>query len=349
MMAAHAAPPAQNNFDLLRLLFAGIVCVVHAYDLSGLPDLAWTRQYLSSMLAIKGFFVISGYLIFVSFARSRDWRDYVDRRFRRIYPAYAAIVLACALGFVVVSDLGAAAYFTHADFWQYLAANLVFLNFLQHELPGVFADHRLAAVNGALWTLKIEVMFYASVPVLAWLAARFGAIRVLAVGFLLSSAWASGFGWLGQGSEVLWYDELARQLPGQLRYFLAGAAFAWYPGLLARHRLPAALLAVGLILLDDRLTALAILEPIALGVLVMALARGPVLPSPARFGDFSYGVYIVHFPVIQLAVHLGLAAAGGPVFLLATMAATLLGGVVSWHLVEKRFLRRDSHYRQAAG
>src|SRR5205814_8049913 len=32
---------ARNNFDLLRLLFAGTVCLVHAYQLSGRPELAW--------------------------------------------------------------------------------------------------------------------------------------------------------------------------------------------------------------------------------------------------------------------------------------------------------------------
>lgn len=342
------APSASNNFDLLRLLFAGLVCVVHAFDLSGIASLSWTREYLSSMLAIKGFFVISGYLIMVSFERSRGWRDYADRRFRRIYPAYAAIVLICALGLVLVSTRAPMAFFTDADWWRYLAANLAFLNFLQHELPGVFEGHRVEAVNGALWTLKIEVMFYASVPIIVWAIRRYGARPILLAGFIVSTLYSLVFEYLGRTHGVQLYDELARQLPGQLRFFLAGAACFYLPGLLDRHRIIKAILAVILIRLDDHVPALSVLEPIALATLVILAARIPRIPSPSRWGDFSYGVYIVHFPVIQLAVHFGLIALGGPLFLMITMALTLVGGVCSWHLVEKRFLRRDSHYRQVA-
>ncbi len=346
-MISPNAPQASNNFDLLRLLFAAVVCVVHAYDLSGMSELAWTREWLSSMLAIKAFFVISGFLIMMSYERSRSWRDYADRRLRRIYPAYAAIVLLCAFGLVLVSSVPASAYFSADIWWQYLLANLSFLNFLQHELPGVFSGHRLAAVNGALWTLKIEVMFYLSVPILVWLIRRLGAWPVLLAGFVASTVWSMGFEYLGRETGLPIHEELARQLPGQLRYFLAGAAGWYLPALLERHRLMKALAAIGVLALASLVPLLAVLEPIALAAVVLIVARGPQLPSPARWGDFSYGVYIVHFPVIQLAIHFGATALGGLPFLLLTLSLTMLGGVVFWHGIEKRFLRRDSHYRQA--
>jgi peptidoglycan/LPS O-acetylase OafA/YrhL len=73
--------------------------------------------------------------------------------------------------------------------------------------------------------------------------------------------------------------------------------------------------------------------------LVLYLASLPSrLSGFARYGDFSYGVYIYAFPVQQLLV----AWMGGrvPVLLLAAMALPIVVvlAALSWHLVEKRAL-----------
>jgi peptidoglycan/LPS O-acetylase OafA/YrhL len=90
------------------------------------------------------------------------------------------------------------------------------------------------------------------------------------------------------------------------------------------------------------------LEParaLGLGLVAIWIASGwPRLPDAARFGDLSYGVYIVHFPIIQTVVALGLFTApwtGAGVSLAAAVVAALL----LWYLVEKPALRRDSAYR----
>ena len=64
------------------------------------------------------------------------------------------------------------------------AANLIFLNFVHPTLPGVFEGNQLSEVNGALWTLKIEVMFYAAVPLLAWAFRKLGRLPVIAAVYL---------------------------------------------------------------------------------------------------------------------------------------------------------------------
>jgi len=72
----------QNNFDLLRFTFAFVVFLVHAYALSGAEPLAVLSRYLSSEIAVKSFFVVSGFLIFMSYENSHSTRSYFIKRAR---------------------------------------------------------------------------------------------------------------------------------------------------------------------------------------------------------------------------------------------------------------------------
>jgi peptidoglycan/LPS O-acetylase OafA/YrhL len=61
------------------------------------------------------------------------------------------------------------------------------------------------------------------------------------------------------------------------------------------------------------------------------------------YGDFSYGMYILHYPIIQTILHFGWFQNNPWSFLAVAMAATTAGAIAMWHLVEKRFLGRRSH------
>ena len=172
----HSVPDVishKNNFDLLRFVFAFIVFLYHAHVLSGRPELAGLSHWFSAEFAVESFFVVSGYLVFMSYESSRSAGDYFGKRARRIYPAYFAVVLTAALAGTLITTLPLSGYFS-AGWWRYVAANLAFLNFLAPELPGLFRDNPIHAVNGALWTLKIEVMFYVALPIIAFICVRLG-------------------------------------------------------------------------------------------------------------------------------------------------------------------------------
>jgi peptidoglycan/LPS O-acetylase OafA/YrhL len=337
----------RNNFDLLRLVLAATVCFTHCYELSGYQQLAWITKVLSSATAVKAFFVISGFLIFMSFERSTSIYSYAEKRLRRVYPAYLTVVLLCALTLFSVSSKGVSDYFFSAAWLKYVLANSLFMNFIQPSLPGVFDMNRLHAVNGALWTLKIEVGFYLSVPVLVFLFRRFGTLLVIFAAYLGSVAWAAIFSWLDKrtGSQI--YLELGRQLPGQLSYFVAGGLFYYHFSFFERwSRL--LLCAAILVLIINSYWSVGALEPVALATTVMFLSMFPYLGNFGRHGDFSYGVYILHFPILQCLIGSGIFSDSPWLFLAAGASATLAGAVAMWHLVEKRFLLRTSHYVAAS-
>lgn len=331
----------ENNFDLLRWLFAGTVCLVHAAELSAFPQLAWISGLLSSTVAVRAFFVVSGFLIFMSYERSSSLRSYASKRLRRIYPAYAVVILLCAFVLALVSTRAPGDYFSWG-WMKYVAANLVFLNFLQPMLPGVFESNTLAAVNGALWTLKIEVMFYGAVPLFVMLFRWLSPLPVLVFFYLLSVTYAELMTALAARGEGGFYEELARQLPGQLCYFMAGAYFYYFLPLFERWRgwFLAAAVAV---LCVDHYYRLPLFEPFALAAVVLFFALFPYVGRFGKYGDFSYGIYILHFPIIQLLVYSGAFRDRPWVFLALALCLTMAGAVALWFGVEKRFLHRGRH------
>lgn len=295
---------------------------------------------------MKGFFVVSGFLIFMSFERSSSVSSYAKKRIRRIYPAYFTVVMLCAIGLFAVSSKGFADYFSFA--WVgYVLANLLFVNFLHPALPGVFDGNTFTAVNGALWTLKIEVLFYISVPLFVFLFRRFNRLSIIAAFYLLSVAYSVLFSWVAKktGSDI--YLELGRQLPGQLSYFMAGGFFYYYLPTFERYT-PYYVLGALFVLAANRYWPLSPFEPFALATIVVFFALYLYMGNFGKYGDFSYGVYILHFPIIQCLVYSARFTDRPWLLLAVAVLATVAAAIAMWHLVEKRFLLRNSHYVAAS-
>lgn len=337
-------PSYANRFDFIRLILAAGVFIYHAVVIGAFTPFGEAERVLAFLAeaSIEGFFIVSGLLVAGSLDRSSGLADYAGKRVRRLYPAYAVVIFVpAAISLFLTWDV--------AGVGSYLAANLVFLNFLAPDLPGLFADNRFTAVNGALWTLKIEVMFYLVLPLILMGLNRLRSFWWAGIVLLYAAgeAWAM----LVPGiAEQAAGTELGRQLPGQMAFFAMGIAL-WKasPGIQNRW---GALALCGTALLGatylhpplEPLRALALAGVIG----AVAWAPGPEL-NAARFGDVSYGLYITHFPILQALAAAGLAATLGLAgFLALATVLTLAASFALWHLVEKPALRPSSHYRRVA-
>jgi peptidoglycan/LPS O-acetylase OafA/YrhL len=322
--------PIRNNFDFLRFSLALTVCLVHASILADNPELAVISDFLSSEVAVQGFFAISGFLIFMSYERSKSLKSFAMKRVLRLFPAYVTVIVLSALLLRSLSSSDAY-YFTY-EWWAYLAANLVYLNFLQPELPGVFQGNVIPAVNGALWTLKVEIAFYLVVPAFVWAIRLWGPMFVLIAAYLISSVYANYVS-----------GPLKHQLPGELRYFMAGAACYYGWPLLQRHikLIPAICL---VIIYAGKVLPISFIVPAAVGILVISAGFFCYLGNFGRYGDFSYGIYILHFPVIQTLTQLGVFKASPWLGLLMATTLTLIGAVLMWNFIESRFLQSHGRY-----
>jgi peptidoglycan/LPS O-acetylase OafA/YrhL len=137
-----ARAPHYPALDLMRAGAAGMVFLFHA----GIPGAPFE---LANGLQV--FFVLSGLVVYLPFARARVRGErvaivpYLVRRALRVYPAYlvAAFAITAIDGGVLVLDPRALATIS---WWPVIV----------------------------MWTLAIEIQFYALVPVLDWIVRRLG-------------------------------------------------------------------------------------------------------------------------------------------------------------------------------
>ncbi len=280
-----------NNFTIIRLILATLVVFGHFKVLPGLSKAHGIYGYAD--FAVDAFFVVSGFLVYGSFDNSPKVKGFYIKRFFRIYPLYFVIVImqAFAMALIIGSDI------KYYDVIKYIASNLVFLNFISPDIGGVLAGQNNIAINPSLWTLKIEVMFYLIVPVIWYFIKRIGVITIPLI-YIASTIFAITA--INYGHETL-----AKQLPGQLRFFIIGIAFYIYRNKFMLPK-PVAFLTAALLFVACSLRytyPLTPIYPILVGSLVfICVLRLPVIKMKL---DMSYGVYLIHAPLIQLALLLG--------------------------------------------
>ena len=318
----------ENNFDIVRLALAMDVVLFHSSALSDSPALAWLPAYASGQMAVEGFFAISGFLIFASYERCTSLGDYIQKRAYRILPAYWLATVLCLL-----------IAFSYGRFQVggFLFANLTFATYLHPGVPGVFQSNHETAMNGALWTIKIELMFYVAVPLIVWLCRRLHRDAVLWALFAASIFY-----------RVHVNGKFALQLPGQLSYFMIGALVHYHLDFFMRYGrwlVAAAALFYGI----HVWTGWFFLRPLAIAPLTLGAALLlPHIQGPTRWGDFSYGSYVLHWPIIQVLVTTGLYRFHPWLGLLVGIVLVFAGAIFSWFLVEKPSLAH-AHARSRSG
>jgi len=319
-----------------------MVCLYHSFELSHLAELAWIPRFFSPEIAVNGFFIISGFLITLSHDRSSGTKAFFRRRFFRIYPAYIVVVLASSIGLLAFSSESGANYFNNS--WaMYVFANAFLLDFIQPTLPGVFVKNIFQSINGSLWTIKVEAFLYATVPLVAFFSRKVSKRVVLLTLYLTSTllSWSLGALPCFKESWLCW--QIAREVTSPLSYFLAGAIF--YRSLVTVERHMKLVLIGGLaILLVNEMHSVPVLAPLGLAAVIMFTAFFYFFGAYEKFGDFSFGIYITHFPIAQIFLIHKWPYERPIAFLFTVLLVSLTAAFLLWRLIERRFLSVTNPY-----
>ncbi|HEV2813351.1 MAG TPA: acyltransferase [Solirubrobacteraceae bacterium] len=357
------------DLDAIRAVAVLAVLAAHAYLLGGSAPPHTSRDPGDMLINAGGqgiwlFFALSGYLISGPFVRTLLRGEplppaggYALRRAARIIPAYWIAFAAILVLLPVAGGL---------EWWQVPLHGALLHNLVPGEGQALFF---------VAWTLGIEALFYAFVP-LAALAVRRAAgprplhPRTLAVGvgalWLASIAWsawaAAEYPNVGPFAAVANADVFRLSLPALLSVFCPGILMAvaldsgWRPR--RPELLAAGALAVGAVALYANTTSSTVVLDlsrqvwaVAAGLALAAALAGwgrlrPLARALAPIGLVSYGLYLWHYVTVRVLEHEGVAVQAGalswPLRAALVLAISVPLALASWLLVERPLLRRTS-------
>jgi len=341
----------RNNFDFLRLLFATLVLITHSYTLSGLPEndflSQWTHGQIScSSLGVKGFFIISGFLIFQSVLRSKNWFDYMIKRILRIYPAYMIVLVVGLLVAWGLTDLNTQQFFADRSARNYISQNLAMFLPLKYQVDNVFATNPYKyAINGSIWTIPYEFLFYILLSLTFILKQFTKLLTILFIaGFVL--LFLCMLRYENVPAYYIPADTFEIHLLMHLALcFFGGAALAAIRIHEFRYKL---LLLIGTIILLFVIIGLHkfyytqfILLPVII-ILIGTYATKGIAGLNKTMGDFSYGIYLYGFIVQQTLIHFFNLDHLQLMFI--AIPITFILGALSWYLIEKRALTLKKYF-----
>ena len=158
--------------DFLRVCSVGLVAWFHIWQQSWLnpnlhigsvtlnlyPLVACGYMFVDLMLLLSGFLLMLGYLS----GRVKRWKDFYIARAARILPSYLLCIGVVLFAFA----LPGGEYGSSRHLWTDVLSHLTFTHNFFYE------SYIATRLNGALWTLAVEVQFYLVFPLIAGLFKR---------------------------------------------------------------------------------------------------------------------------------------------------------------------------------
>lgn len=298
----------QHMTDYLRGVAALMVCLCHFRH--ALPQSLDTFVHDAGALGVQVFFVISGFIIPFSLARSNyrltSFPRFILKRIARLQPPLLA---GLALTFVL----------SHAAIWYKGAgaASFDLRAFLQTALY-----MRIPSENPVVWTLIVEAKYYLFIGLLhPLLFSRDARVRLGSFALCV----------LASATALRLIPDLAH-----LPLFLMGFAACQYKLGLASWREAAALALLAAASAWPGSTGAQIATGLLAAVLV-TIQAGPQWKSGLFLGSISYSLYLIHFPVGVKLLNLILPRIGWPWYMLmlpVTLAACIAVAALLWKLAE---------------
>ena len=312
--ASKQASKRNNCLNLIRLLAALDVFYGHAivnYDFAGFGETKGVLSILVIFMNVffvffKGvpiFYILSGFLIWDSIERTKDFKEYARKRIFRIYPELWGAVIVSLISIVIL-------YREKINWIMMLLFGITQATVLQFWTPDFLRDFGNGTPNGALWTICVIVQFY----IVCWFVHRVMKEKSVII-------------WLTViiGCVIVgWTSPLLESILPSIVFKLYGQTFIPYVWLFLS----------GCFMSEFYDVVIPFLKRFWWGVLLLAIVWIYAIPFDVKIGlyplmgsllccasclgfayafpnlnlrtDISYGIYLYHMVVINVFVQLGL-------------------------------------------
>ena len=328
-----------NSIGFLRLLFALVVVWSHAYDLGGFgfDPIVWYSRGADSagLLAVAGFFVLSGFLVTRSYESTNNLGRYLWHRFLRIFPGYYVCLLVVAFLIAPLAFLC-----QHGNLQHFLTIQPTPISYVLKNLTSVMRQQSIGSIiskspepeyiNGPLWTIPVELTCYFAVAVLGFGSAVNLRRRIPIATAILYVAFCAST--LFMRREYFFHFDWSIEIACS---FLLGSLGYLYRDRISVNPVIFALAATLLLFVLPIGGIAEVLRPLLLGYMVLYAGMNIGPRSLDRKFDLSYGVYIYAYPIQQLLMIYGLSALGFAAYLVITIGITASLAVASWFLIER--------------
>lgn len=327
---------AGPGFDALRIGLALCILCFHAIQnahgknyVNYVPGAV--HPFVLALLPM--FFALSGFLVTGSAIRTRSVQVFLTYRGLRIFPALAVeVTLSALLLGPLLTTLPLSQYFSDREFFEYFG-NII--SIIRYTLPGVFADNPVPdIVNVSLWTLRPEFycyLFMAGLIVSGIVYHRiwYSVLFITATIILALMNVESGFG--DPTTTFPWHVIL-------YYFFIGIAAFHWKDYIPLHFGLFTAAAALSYLMLPTPGLTYVAAFPLTYCLIYLGMLKVPRIPL-LQNGDYSYGIYLFHFPIQQSLVHVFPSLREWWLLLPVAAGLTILFAAGSWHWIEKPSLR----------
>lgn len=336
-----------NNFDLLRILFAWFVIVSHSYVLNGDgatdPLFEMTQQtFLFSFIGVKGFFIISGYLIFKSMVVSTSIFEYLVKRVLRIFPALAVVLLVTLAAVYFIYPSNIQPFFTNKEVYAYFLGNIIL--FKPHFfISGIFSGLPSSAINGSLWTIEYEFFFYLFILLFFYFRANkkiLKALLVIVVALFLFVR-LTFHDWTVQTHFFIPLEPLFDLGP----YFLMGSLLSCFDfeNIPAKNTIAAVLFGVLVAGVYFKVGHTVVYFTLPFLVIYVGKQTSKLATwVHSAIGDPSYGIYLYAFPLQQLLIYWYRPST--LVLFIASTIGAFVFGYLSWIFIEKKALALKQYF-----
>ena len=217
--------------------------------------------------------------------------------------------------------------------------------------PAFMRDFGVGVLNGALWTISVELQFYMLTPILFWLIARGKAALYILIAasvainvFLrVHHDWTDLRVKLASVSFLPWVYMYLLGMLVSSRKASVESLLDRVPLWLVVGAYVASMLAVGNYA-DNASNAINPLSVVLIAMLLFKMAKRDLrlpqwLTGFVRRNDLSYGIYLYHMPVINTVLYFALMPHAPLSQLAIVLVASLALAGFSWFQLERKILR----------